>query len=148
MAIDIFLFLLASPILLLKWLVQSIRRCVFWKVAYSTRIMCQNCGEYISLLGQWKCDCGHEYQGHLLRRCPFCQTTPQNRALFRVRNNESVAKAMRLTYRCIKILSLVNVARWLSMGQLHLRFFRVASVDATRKRIRKLVAARYLRKVA
>ena len=54
---------------------------------------------------------------------------------------------MRLTGRCREILRLLAVARWLSTRQLHRRFFAHATLDATRKRILKLVEANYLVKV-
>jgi hypothetical protein len=51
---------------------------------------------------------------------------------------------MRLTPRCLNLLRLLRAARWLTTGQVHSRFFAHATVDATRKRLRKLSAAKYL----
>jgi hypothetical protein len=51
---------------------------------------------------------------------------------------------MRLTLRCQEILKLLKVARWLTTGQLHRRFFRRSTADAARKRLRKLAEADYL----
>jgi len=53
---------------------------------------------------------------------------------------------MRLTGRCMDMLRLVRVARWLSTGQVRRRFFPRATVSAARRRLRRLVAAGYLRK--
>jgi hypothetical protein len=52
--------------------------------------------------------------------------------------------AMRLTSRCRDLLQLVRAARWLTTNQIHTRFFRHATIDATRKRLRKLTEAKYL----
>lgn len=41
-------------------------------------------------------------------------------------------------------MELLKAARWLSTGQVHRRFFHDASIDATRKRLRKLTGAGYL----
>ena len=54
---------------------------------------------------------------------------------------------MRLTPRCLDLLRLLVAARWLTTGQVHRRFFTRASLDAARKRLRKLVAGKYLRRV-
>ncbi len=51
---------------------------------------------------------------------------------------------MRLTKRCIDLMTLLKAARWLATGQIHRRFFQGATIDATRKRLRKLVSAGYL----
>ena len=51
---------------------------------------------------------------------------------------------MRVTDRCNDLFRLLRTARWLTTGQIHERFFAPATVDATRKRLRKLVAHHYL----
>jgi DNA-binding PadR family transcriptional regulator len=51
---------------------------------------------------------------------------------------------MRLTERCIDLLKLLLVARWLTTAQIHRRFFSTATADAVRKRLRKLSAAGYV----
>ena len=51
---------------------------------------------------------------------------------------------MRLTPRCINLLRLLSAARWLTTRQIHCRFFASATVDAARKRLRKLTAGKYL----
>ena len=53
---------------------------------------------------------------------------------------------MRLTKRCMEILTLLRDARWLSTSQLHRRFFPHATLNAARKRLRRLAQAGYLRK--
>src|SRR5438094_351200 len=51
---------------------------------------------------------------------------------------------MRLTARCLDMLNLLAVARWLSTGQLHRRFFKNVTIDAARKRLRDLEQAKYI----
>jgi len=51
---------------------------------------------------------------------------------------------MRLTSRCIAILTLVSAGKWLTTGQLKRRFFAHASADACRKRLRALAKEGYL----
>ena len=51
---------------------------------------------------------------------------------------------MRLTPRCINLLRLLSSARWLSTRQIHSRFFPEATVDAARRRLRKLTTGEYL----
>ena len=51
---------------------------------------------------------------------------------------------MRLTNRCMDLLRLLRAARWLTTGQVRLRFFPRATVDAVHKRLRKLTEATYL----
>ena len=71
------LVILASPFLLVDWCVRSIGRWSYWKVAYSSSIICSNCGESISLVGLWACSCKYTYSGHLLRTCPVCSSFPR-----------------------------------------------------------------------
>jgi hypothetical protein len=51
---------------------------------------------------------------------------------------------MKLTPRCINLLRLLSAARWLTTRQIHCRFFPDATMDAARKRLRKLTAGEYL----
>jgi hypothetical protein len=51
---------------------------------------------------------------------------------------------MRLTTRCKDFLRILRAARWLTTGQVHRRFFPGATVDAARKRLRKLTQGGYL----
>ncbi len=51
---------------------------------------------------------------------------------------------MRLTKRCLDLFQLLRTARWLTTAQIHRRFFSAASLDAARKRLRKLTDAGYL----
>jgi hypothetical protein len=87
--IGIMLWLLASPILLVKWIVRGARRARFWRVSYSTRIVCRNCLKPISLVGMWRCGCGYTYRGHLLRFCPICASIPR---MVRCHNCQTTAK--------------------------------------------------------
>src|SRR2546426_627529 len=52
--------------------------------------------------------------------------------------------SVRLTKRCMDLLELLRVARWLTTGQVRRRFFPHATLDAARKRLRKLTQAGYL----
>ena len=54
--IDVVLWVLASPILLLQFLLRFVKRCVFWRRAYTAQIRCRNCGGQISLVGIWRAD--------------------------------------------------------------------------------------------
>lgn len=51
---------------------------------------------------------------------------------------------MRLTPRCMDLLRLLSAARWLTTRQIHHRFFADRTMDAARKRLRKLTAHDYL----
>src|SRR5438876_9894382 len=51
---------------------------------------------------------------------------------------------VRLTKRCMDLLELLRAARWLTTQQVRRRFFPRATLDATRKRLRKLTEAGYL----
>jgi hypothetical protein len=51
---------------------------------------------------------------------------------------------MKLTPRCINLLRLLSVSRWLTTQQIQRRFFAGATADAARKRLRKLTAGEYL----
>ena len=61
-----------------------------------------------------------------------------------LRCDGEAARTMKLTPRCTELLRLLRGARWLSTGQIHRRFFPSASLDAARKRLRKLVETRHL----
>lgn len=76
-AFDAFLFLLASPILLVRSCLRLVRLVKFWRTAYSTEVACVFCHSPISLLGTWRCGCGYQYEGHLLRHCPICRSLPR-----------------------------------------------------------------------
>lgn len=51
---------------------------------------------------------------------------------------------MRITPRCIDLLTLLCTARWLTTSQIQRRFFPRATPDAVRKRLRKLTSGKYL----
>ena len=73
--VDGVLFVLASPILFVKWVRRTLERYRFFILAMRSEIICQ-CGAQVSLLGFWRCPCGFTYRGHLLRMCPVCKTIP------------------------------------------------------------------------
>jgi hypothetical protein len=77
MAIDIALWVLASPILFVRWLFRLFKRWQFWRMSYTARIACRNCHAVISLVGLWRCSCGYTYRGHVLEVCPVCGALPQ-----------------------------------------------------------------------
>lgn len=72
---ELILWLLASPILLIRALVRIYRQSQFLATAVKPNILCE-CGEKIWLVGLWQCDCGFTYRGHLLRPCPVCGAIP------------------------------------------------------------------------
>jgi hypothetical protein len=72
---DLLLFLLASPILFVRWVFRMWRHFQFLRAATAAAVVCE-CGRPISLVGQWKCPCGFTYRGHLLSICPVCGRLP------------------------------------------------------------------------
>jgi len=73
--VDPALFVLASPILLVRALQRASERYRFFRLAMAPAIVCE-CGGAVSLVGFWRCSCGFTYRGHLLRVCPVCGTIP------------------------------------------------------------------------
>ena len=76
-SVDVVLWVLASPILFVKSLFRLRRSWRFWRMAYTPRIFCWNCGATISLIGLWRCGCGYTTKTHLLRPCPVCGSLPR-----------------------------------------------------------------------
>jgi hypothetical protein len=77
LAVELFWWLLASPILLLRSIIRMVGRLKFWRMAYTAEIRCGNCGAKIALVGIFKCSCHFTYRGHLLRECPICGSVPR-----------------------------------------------------------------------
>ena len=77
MLFDVLLFVLASPILLIKSISRAVKRYRFLRISYASSIRCA-CGQQIQLLGMWRCSCGFTYRGHVLRVCanPNCRVLP------------------------------------------------------------------------
>jgi hypothetical protein len=73
--LDCILFVLASPVLLVKAARRAGERYRFFRLAMAPAIVCE-CGAEVSLVGVWKCSCNYTYCGHLLRACPVCGTIP------------------------------------------------------------------------
>jgi hypothetical protein len=73
--VDAVLFVLASPVLVVKGLRRAVERYRFFRLAMSPAILCE-CGAEVFLVGLWRCSCGFTYRGHLLRTCPVCQAIP------------------------------------------------------------------------
>ena len=74
--LHIFVFILASPILMLGTLGRAGKRVRFLALASRANLLCE-CGEKISLLGLWRCPCGFTYRGHLITVCPVCEALPK-----------------------------------------------------------------------
>jgi len=74
---NVTLWILASPIYLVQWLLHLIRRWRSCRIAYVPAISCSVCGSAISLVGMWRCRCGYQAVGHLMRVCPVCQSLPR-----------------------------------------------------------------------
>jgi len=74
-ALDLALWLLASPMYGAFALRQAVRHYRFLRVAFASSLTCE-CGENLSLVGMWRCSCRFSYRGHLLRICPVCGTLP------------------------------------------------------------------------
>ena len=75
--LDCILWVLASPILFIKWLFW-LRECwEFWRVSYAAKLICKNCKATVWLVGMWRCSCGYTYKGHILRDCPVCRGWPR-----------------------------------------------------------------------
>ena len=77
LVVDLILWLLASPVYFVRWLVWLTRRWRFFRIAYAPSLICRNCGETIWLVGIWRCGCGYTYKGHVLRECPVCGSLPR-----------------------------------------------------------------------
>ena len=75
--LDVALWVLASPVLFVRWIVRLVRRCLFYRMAYAPKVACRTCGGGISLVGMWRCSCGHTSVGHVLRVCPVCRSLPR-----------------------------------------------------------------------
>jgi len=73
--LDVLLWILAAPALLVRALIRGYRQARFLKLATVARIVC-HCGAAVYLVGLWRCSCGYTYRGHLLRACPVCSTIP------------------------------------------------------------------------
>jgi hypothetical protein len=76
-SVDVVLWVLASPILFVKWLFRLRRKWRFYRVSYTPWLICKNCGSRISLVGIWRCSCGYTAKTHLLRHCPECHSLPR-----------------------------------------------------------------------
>ena len=74
---DLTLFALASPILVARGVMRLIRRFQLLRLAVQPVLACRTCGSANSFLNQWRCACGFEYRGHLLRPCPVCGSFPR-----------------------------------------------------------------------
>lgn len=73
---DLALFLLASPILAVRAVVRFLRHLSFLRMTVQSTLTCPLCKGTISLLGMYKCACGHVFQGHLLSNCESCGSSP------------------------------------------------------------------------
>lgn len=69
------LHVLASPVYAVRFAGLAATRYRFLRIATAAGMQCE-CGAWLSLVGLWKCSCGFTYRGHLLRRCPVCDSVP------------------------------------------------------------------------
>src|SRR5207247_52400 len=60
---DWILWVLASPILFIRWIFRLARRWKVLQLGYRTELVCRNCRSPISLVGLWRCGCGYTYRG-------------------------------------------------------------------------------------
>ena len=67
---DLFLFVLASPILAIRAVTRGMQQVRFMRLATQPAVVCRTCGAQIVLYGFWRCRCGFTYQGHRFRT-PF-----------------------------------------------------------------------------
>src|SRR5262249_44055265 len=77
-------------------------------------------------------------------RLPSMPKLASHGALLCLRCNGEVARTMILTPRSMDFFRLIHVARWLYTSQAHRRYFSHATLDATRRWLRKHVASQYL----
>jgi formate dehydrogenase maturation protein FdhE len=89
---DAALFILASPILAVRAVLRFLRHLGFLRMAIQTTLTCGTCGGIISLVGMWKCGCGHTSEGHLLRDCPVCGSVPAMIRCYRCGATEPVRR--------------------------------------------------------
>lgn len=89
---NLVLFVLASPILLLRAMIRALRRLRVLHAATRPAIACRTCGAEIGLVGLWRCRCGFTYQGHLLRVCPVCGSFPAIVRCYQCQATERVAQ--------------------------------------------------------
>lgn len=75
--LDLLLWVLASPILLLRGVIRGRKHIRFWTMSYTPHIPCRSCGAPVSLVGIFRCGCGYTSRSHLLRRCPICHSLPR-----------------------------------------------------------------------
>ena len=68
---------LAAPILFVRWMLQHSCRWRSLTMSYTPYVKCRNCAGQVSLVGIWRCGCGHTYRGHLMRDCPVCGSFPK-----------------------------------------------------------------------
>lgn len=74
--VDAALFVLASPVLVVRALASACRKYEAFRVAQAEAIPCE-CGADIMLVGFWRCSCGFTYRGHVFRACPVCGSVPR-----------------------------------------------------------------------
>jgi rRNA maturation protein Nop10 len=71
-SINLILWILASPILFVLWILRTARNIRFWKMSYTLSIPCSHCGARVPLVGIFRCGCGATTRSHLLDRCGIC----------------------------------------------------------------------------
>jgi len=69
-------YLLISPVFFIIGLVRLTYYGKRLVRSIQAALICPNCREEIPLVGMWRCRCGYQYTGHLLRPCPVCGGVP------------------------------------------------------------------------
>lgn len=70
-------WILLWPVLLIVALLRAFRYIKRLLRSVQSSIWCFHCGQNIPLLGMWRCKCGYQYAGHLLKPCPNCGAIPR-----------------------------------------------------------------------
>ena len=70
------LYLVALPMYIIMIVPRTKQYIKRLKLSVKPYMECPSCGAQVPLVGMWKCPCGYQYQGHLLKACANCGRTP------------------------------------------------------------------------
>jgi len=76
-ALKLAAYILSLPFLVIWGITKAVRYLHLLQLAVTSSVDCSNCGNPVSLTGNWRCECGFTYSGHLMRPCPVCQRVPR-----------------------------------------------------------------------
>lgn len=65
-------YLLLAPIFFLLDILRLGKNMRRMRFAVRSSLTCYNCRSKIPLVGMWKCNCGFQYTGHVLKPCSLC----------------------------------------------------------------------------